>query len=66
MPQITIVPATGKNRGLQPIVLPHATPAQLADVIRTLRGNGIPYSINYGQGSSSAFSYPLAATFISR
>lgn len=66
MPQITIIPSTGKPGELKPIVLSHPTPAQLADIVGALRGNGITYTINYGQSGSLGFSYPLAATFVSR
>lgn len=68
MPQITIIPSSPQHPTLQPIVLSHPTPTELADILSTLRSNGIPYSINYGKTPtpSSSFSYPLAATYTSR
>jgi len=66
MPQITIVPTSAKVAGLQPIVLSQPTPAELADIVSTLRSNGISYSIKYGGSNSNGFSYPVAASFTSR
>ena len=66
MSLITIVPSTASHGSLQPIVLTHPTPAQLAEVVGTLRSNGIPYSISYGQTRSSSFRYPVAPRYVSR
>lgn len=66
MPQVTIVPSPSAGGGLSPIVLEQPTPGQVSDIVRTLRTNGIPYSINYDHQNRSSFRYSLAPAYTSR